>query len=274
MTREGKQEVIYRHSGPVRITHWVNVVALLVLLMSGLQIFNAHPALYFGSTSTFAPPAIAMRPMKHGEALVGVTTIAGWNIDTTNLSGLAYDKDGDYEIRGFPWSVTLPGHRDLSTGRRWHFFFAWLFVINGLAYLIYSLASGHLSKDLAPGWSELKHIGASIWEHLRLRFPQGEQAKRYNVLQKLAYLIVALVLLPLMLATGLAMSPGMDAGYPFLLEIFGGRQSARTIHFIAASGIVLFAVVPLAMVLISGVWNNPRSMITGRYVIKLPEGQA
>ena len=161
--------------------------------------------------------------------------------------------------------------RDRSTGRRWHFFFAWLFVINGLVYLIYSLASGHLSKDLAPSRSELKHIGASIWEHLRLRFPQGEEAKRYNVLQKLAYLLVALVLLPLMLATGLAMSPGMDAAFPFLLDVFGGRQSARTIHFISASLIVIFVVVHLVMVLISGVWNNLRSMITGRYAIKLPE---
>ena len=117
--------------------------------------------------------------------------------------------------------------------------------------------SGHLRKDLAPSGSELKHIGASIWEHIRLKFPQGEEAKRYNVLQKLAYLIVALVLLPLMLATGLAMSPGMDAGYPFLLEIFGGRQSARTIHFIAASGIVLFVVVHLVMVLITGRVEQP-----------------
>ena len=170
--------------------------------------------------------------------------------------------------------MTLPGHRDLATGRRWHFFFAWLFVINGIAYLIYSLVSGHLRRDLAPGTSELKHIGASIWEHIRLKFPQGEEAKRYNVLQKLAYLLVALVLLPLMLLTGLAMSPGMDAGYPFLLDMFGGRQSARTIHFIAASGIVLFVVVHLVMVLITGVWNNLRSMITGRYVIKVPEGQS
>jgi thiosulfate reductase cytochrome b subunit len=258
MITEASREVI------VRVTHWVNVVCLLVLLMSGLQIFNAHPALYLGAKSN----------IKHGEDIVGVTTIAGWNIDTTNLFGLAYAPDGDYEVRGFPWSVTLPGHRDLSTGRRWHFFFAWLFVINGLIYLIYSFVSGHLIRDLAPSGSELKHIGASITEHLRLRFPQGEEAKRYNVLQKLAYLFVALVLLPLMLATGLAMSPGMDASYPFLLEIFGGRQSARAIHFIAASGIVLFVVVHLVMVLISGVWNNLRSMVTGRYVIKLPEGQS
>jgi thiosulfate reductase cytochrome b subunit len=204
---------------------------------------------------------------------MGITTLFGWNFDTTGVFGLAIDADGGFQIRGFPWAVTLPGYRDLAMGRRWHFFFAWLFVINGLVYLIYSFGSGHIARDLVPKGRELKHIRASIWEHLRLKFPQGEQAKRYNVLQKLAYLIVVLLLLPLMLATGLAMSPGMDAGFPFLLDVFGGRQSARTIHFIAASGIVLFVVVHLIMVLISGVWNNLRSMITGRYVVKLPEGQ-
>jgi thiosulfate reductase cytochrome b subunit len=149
-----------------------------------------------------------------------------------------------------------------------------VFVINGLIYLIWSLSSGHLRRDLAPSGGELKHVGSSISEHLRLHFPKGEEAKRYNVLQKLAYLVVVLVLLPLMLLTGLAMSPGMDAGYPILLDMFGGRQSARTIHFIAASLIVLFVLVHVVMVLISGVWNNLRSMITGRYVIKYPEGEA
>jgi len=266
-------EIIHRHSGTVRITHWVNVICLLVLLMSGLQIFNAHPALYLGSKSTFADPVMAMRPMKHGNDVYGVTTILGWHIDTTGVFGLAKTAAGGFQIRGFPWSVTLPGHRNLAMGRRWHFFFAWVFVINGLAYLTWSLASGHLARDLTPAARELKHIGASIWEHLRLKFPKGEEAKHYNVLQKLSYLIVALVLLPLMLATGLAMSPGMDAGYPFLLDVFGGRQSARTIHFVAASAIVLFFVVHVVMVLISGVWNNLRSMITGRYVIKYPEAQ-
>jgi thiosulfate reductase cytochrome b subunit len=271
---EQRQEIIYRHSGAVRLTHWVNVIALLVLLMSGLQIFNAHPALYLGEKSTFDSPVMAMQPMKHGDQVYGVTTVAGWQFNTTGVFGLAYDDDGGYQVRGFPWSVTLPGYRDLATGRRWHFFFAWLFVINGLVYLIYSLVSGHLRRDLAPSGGELKHIGASISEHIRLRFPKGEEAKRYNVLQKLAYLLVALVLLPLMLLSGLAMSPGMDAGYPFLLDMFGGRQSARTVHFIAASGIVLFVVVHLVMVLISGVWNNLRSMVTGRYVIKVPESQS
>ncbi|MGA8689482.1 MAG: cytochrome b/b6 domain-containing protein [Methyloceanibacter sp.] len=269
-----RQEVIYRHSGAVRVTHWVNVFCLLVLLMSGLQIFNAHPALYIGSKSTFDDPVMAMRPMRHGEEIMGITTLLGWNFDTTGVFGLVVAPDGDYEIRGFPWTVTLPGYRDLAMGRRWHFFFAWLFVINGLAYLIYSFASGHIARDLAPKGRELRHIGSSIWEHIRLRFPHGEEAKRYNVLQKLAYLFVVVLLLPLMLATGLTMSPGMDAAFPFLLDVFGGRQSARTIHFITASAIVLFVIVHLVMVLISGVWNNLRSMVTGRYVIKLPEGQS
>ncbi len=271
---KAKEEIVYRHSRVVRLTHWINVVALLVLLMSGLQIFNAHPALYLGSKSTFADPVMAMQPARRGDQVYGVTSIGSWQFNTTGIFGLAKEADGSFQVRGFPWEVTLPGHRNLAMGRRWHFFFAWVFVINGMIYLIWSLASGHLRRDLAPTGSELKHVGASISEHVRLRFPEGEEAKRYNILQKLAYLAVALILLPLMLLTGLAMSPGMDAGYPILLDMFGGRQSARTIHFVAATSIVLFVVVHLVMVLISGVWNNLRSMITGRYVIKVPEAGA
>ena len=244
---------------------------LLVLLMSGLQIFNAHPALYIGAKSDFDDPVLAMGATQQGESIKGITMVLGHSFDTTGVFGVVVDSDGGMEERGFPWSVTLPGHRDLATGRRWHFFFAWLFLLNGLAYLIWSLGSGHLRRDLAPTGKELKHVGASIWEHVRLKFPRGEEAKRYNVLQKLTYLLVALVLLPLMLLTGLAMSPGMDAAFPVLLDMFGGRQSARTIHFIAASGIVIFVVVHLVMVLITGVWNNLRSMITGRYVIEPAE---
>ena len=266
-----KREVIYRHSGAVRITHWLNALVLLVLLMSGLQIFNAHPALYLGPKSTFDAPVMAMAAVQEGDSAKGVTMVLGHSFDSTGVFGLATDSDGNLDERGFPWSVTLPGHRDLAMGRRWHFFFAWLFLFNGLVYLAWSLGSGHLRRDLAPSGKELKHIGASIAEHARLKFPKGEEAKRYNVLQKLTYLFVALVLLPLMLITGLAMSPGMDAAFPVLLEILGGRQTARTIHFIAASGIVLFVVVHLVMVLISGVWNNLRSMITGRYVIEPAE---
>jgi thiosulfate reductase cytochrome b subunit len=185
--------------------------------------------------------------------------------------GLSGDADSGYESRGFPWWATLPGYRNLAMGRRWHFFFAWLFLFNGLAYLLWSLGSGHLRRDLAPSRQDLAHIGASIREHARLNFPKGEEAKRYNVLQKLAYLAVAIVLLPLMLLTGLAMSPSMDAALPALLDVFGGRQTARTIHFVSATGIVLFVVVHLVMVVLSGLWNNLRSMITGRYEIEPAE---
>jgi len=267
-----QREVIYRHSSAVRLTHWVNALVLLVLLMSGLQIFNAHPALYLGAKSDFDSPVLAMRPMQQGDKVYGVTTVLGLDFDTTGVLGLAGDAGSGYDVRGFPWWATLPGQRNLAIGRRWHFFFAWLFLLNGLAYLLWSLGSGHFRRDLAPSGKELKHIGASISEHARLKFPKGEEAKSYNVLQKLAYLSVALILLPLMLLTGLAMSPGMDAAFPVLLDMFGGRQSARTIHFISASFIVIFVVVHLVMVLISGVWNNLRSMITGRYVIE-PAGE-
>ncbi len=194
-----KREIIYRHSGAVRITHWLNALVLLVLLMSGLQIFNAHPALYLGPKSTFDAPVMAMAAVQEGDSAKGVTMVLGHSFDSTGVFGLATDSDGNLDERGFPWSVTLPGHRDLAMGRRWHFFFAWLFLFNGLVYLAWSLASGHLRRDLAPSGKELKHIGASIAEHARLKFPKGEEAKRYNVLQKLTYLFVALVLLPLML---------------------------------------------------------------------------
>jgi thiosulfate reductase cytochrome b subunit len=274
MDRQGnsdKGEVIYRHSATVRVTHWVNALVLLVLLMSGLQIFNAHPALYLGAKSQFDDPILAMGTVDEDGEPKGVTTIFGYAIPTHGVFGLSGDADSGYERRGFPWWATLPGDRNLAMGRRWHFFFAWLFLFNGLAYLLWSLGSGHLRRDLAPSRQDLAHIGASIREHARLNFPKGEEAKRYNVLQKLAYLAVAIVLLPLMLLTGLAMSPGMDAAFPALLDVLGGRQTARTIHFISATGIVVFVVVHLVMVVLSGLWNNLRSMITGRYEIEPAE---
>jgi thiosulfate reductase cytochrome b subunit len=272
-TSTAAAEIIYRHSVLVRVTHWVNALALLVLLMSGMQIFNAHPALYLGSKSDFEHPVLAMMALENDDGTKGVTEVLGHSFNTTGVLGLSRGTNGELEARGFPSWATLPGYQDLSTGRRWHFFFAWLFVLNGLAYLLWSFGSRHVQRDLAPSGDELKHIGSSVVEHARLKFPKGEAAKSYNVLQKLAYLAVVFGLLPLMLATGLAMSPGMDAGYPILLDFFGGRQSARTIHFLTASGIVIFVAVHLIMVLITGVWNNLRSMITGRYVITLPEGE-
>lgn len=265
-------EIIYRHALVVRITHWVNVLALLVLLMSGLQIFNAHSTLYWGSKSEPDRAVLSMRTVQRDDgSYAGLTTIGSYTFDTTGILGLSGSGEG-LESRGFPSWITLPSYRDLATGRRWHFFFAWLFVLNGLAYLAYSIASGHARRDLTPTRNELEHIGSSISEHVRFRFPKGEEAKRYNVLQKLAYLAVIFGLLPLVVLSGLTMSPALDAAFPFLLDLFGGRQSARTVHFLCASGIVLFVAVHVFMVLVSGVWNNLRSMITGRYAIDTTEG--
>jgi len=128
-----RREVIYRHSGAVRLTDWVNALVLLVLLMSGLQIFNAHPALYLGEKSDFDKPILAMRPMMHDKQILGVTTVFGWDLDTTGVLGLGGNAESGYQERGVPWWATLPGHRNLSMGRRWHFFFAWLFLLNGRA---------------------------------------------------------------------------------------------------------------------------------------------
>jgi thiosulfate reductase cytochrome b subunit len=262
-----ERRYFYRHSTVVRVTHWVNVICMAVLLMSGLQIFNAHPALYWGNASNFDDPILVMGAVRAPDgAAKGVTEIFDRRFDTTGVFGLSEVAEGRYAQRGFPSWITLPGYQDLATGRRWHFFFAWLFVINGLVYLGYSLASGHW-RQLVPTGAQLRHIGASIREHLLLRFPKGEEAKSYNVLQKLAYFGVVVVLVPVLILAGLTMSPGMNAAFPWLVDLFGGRQSARTVHFLAAALILGFVLVHVLMVLLSGVWNNVRSMITGKYRI-------
>ena len=168
----------------------------------------------------------------------------------------------------------MPSYQDLGGGRAWHFFFAWILVINGAAYLISGVGARHFQRDLIPRVHELKRIGRSALEHVKLRFPKGEEARRFNVIQKITYLAVIFGLLPLAIATGLSMSPRLNADFPWLPELSGGRQSARTLHFVAASGLVAFTFIHLVMVLVSGVWNNLRSMITGRYAIEMEKSDA
>jgi thiosulfate reductase cytochrome b subunit len=264
---------IYRHSIVVRITHWLNLACLTVLLMSGLQIFNAHPALYWGESSDFGHPWLSINSRQDdGGAVQGVISIGGTSFNTTGVLGVSKDYDGEPAERAFPRWSTLPSEQDLARGRRWHFFFAWVFVANGLIYLTFSLFNRHLSRDLLPRLRELAKIPHEIVQHALLRFPRGDEARHYNVLQKLSYLIVIFVLLPLVVLAGMTMSPGLDAAVPQLLSLFGGRQSARSIHFLAATGIVTFVIVHVIMVLVSGVWNNVRSMITGRYNIGVSGG--
>lgn len=266
-----QKKLVFRHPLVVRLTHWMNVLCLFILLLSGLQIFNAHPSLYWGKYGADADPAfIDIRAYRDGNAIRGETRIGSLAIPTTGFLG-ASEYNGELKARAFPSWLTIPSYRDLSTGRRWHFFFAWVFVLNGLAYVLYGIIAGHFRRKLVPNPNELapSHLAHEIADHARLRFPKGDKARHYNTLQKLAYLSVIFILLPLMVATGLTMSPAMDAAWPWLLDVFGGRQSARTIHFISATLIVGFVVVHVAMVLLSGVWNNLRSMVTGRYAIEV-----
>ncbi|WP_049731405.1 cytochrome b/b6 domain-containing protein [Rhizobium ecuadorense] len=261
---------IRRHSVVTRLTHWLNVLCLSFLLLSGLQIFNAHPELYWGNYGADGDPVVLTVGSKdEGGKPSGFVHFAGLQVPTTGVFGVS-NVDGEPTARAFPSWATIPSFQDLAAGRRWHFFFAWLFVINGIFYLGFSLLSGHFRKDLAPKHHELSpgHLGREILDHARLRFPEGKEAKHYNALQKLTYLAVIVILLPMMVLTGLTMSPGVDAAFPALVDIFGGRQSARTIHFITASALIIFVIVHVAMVVLSGTWNNMRSMITGRYAIQ------
>ena len=257
---------IYRHRLPVRVMHWINVVSITILLMSGLNIFNAHPALYWGKESNFASPWLSIKAKDTPAGPVGVTQFAGREWQTTGVLGLS-QVDGQTTARGFPSWATVPGPQWLSMARTWHFFFAWVFVINGVAYVLYSLFSRHLTRDLLPTGAELRGIGSSIKNHLLFRHPTGEAAKRYNVLQSLAYLIVIFVLLPLVVFAGLAMSPRLDAVYAGWVDLLGGRQSARSLHFIAAAGLLLFTLIHLFEVIVAGVWNEIRSMVTGWYTV-------
>lgn len=268
-----RREVMYRHAIAVRLTHWANLLFLTLLLMSGLCIFNYHPALYWGHSGyRGAPSFLSIGAYENPETdeATGVTTIAGYRFNTTGLLGVSDGPDGSPIGVAFPFWMTLPGGPGLALARDWHFAAAWLFVLNGLAYLFYGFISGHFRRDFLPRARELggRALLAEVWAHVRLRRARGEAARHYNVLQKLAYITVVFVLLPVMVLTGLTMSPAVTAAMPFLFDLFGGRQTARTIHFITANLIVLFVLVHVIQVFAAGALNGMRSMITGRYAIR------
>ncbi len=254
---------IYRHALPVRVGHWLNVVCLSILVMSGLQIFNAHQALYWGDRSDRNQSLLSIRAARGEDGQrSGVTTILGHEFETTGVLGVSGN-----EVRAFPAWATLPGSKWLAMGRRWHLFFAWIFVVNGLLFWLYAIVSRHAWRDLVPKWRDLRGIGRDIWNHVTFRHPMGEEARHYTVLQKLAYSSVMFGLGPLIVLTGLSMSPTIDAGFPFLPELFGGRQSARTLHFLACVMFVGFIVIHVGMVIITGLRNNLRAMVTGWFQI-------
>jgi thiosulfate reductase cytochrome b subunit len=264
----GSGYLYYRHRLPVRIMHWINVVCLTVLFMSGLNIFNAHSSLNWGKSSySGTEPFLEIGARMEGGRIIGVTRIGSHEFETTNKLGAFFDDAGNFYPRAFPTWMTIPSTQWLAMARHWHFFFAWLFVLNGLAYVGWSVFSRHLARDLAPTGADWRSIGRSIVDHIRFRHPAGEAAKRYNVLQKLAYLGVIFVLLPTVILMGLGMSPWLDGVAPGWVDLVGGRQSARTLHFIAAWLLVGFVLIHVFEVIISGLWNHLRSMITGHYRI-------
>ena len=221
---------ITRHALSTRLWHWVNALAIFIMIGSGLGISNAHPRLYWGR--------------------YGANFDYSW-----------------FQPPHFPAWATIPASYNLAMSRRWHLFFALVFAFGLLAFMIVSLINRHFQRDLRVRAGEVKpaNVLHDIREHLAFRFHDPKHPGAYNVLQKLSYVGIIFVALPLIVATGLAISPGMDAAWPWLLDVFGGRQSARSIHFICMGAISLFIVIHLALVILAGVGNELRSMITGRW---------
>lgn len=217
-----------RHRIATRLWHWTNAVALVILLGSGLGISNAHPRLYWGRYGANFDHAWATLPH-------------------------------------FPAWLTIPGGYNLAISRRWHLFFALVLAFGLLAYMVASLVNRHFRRDLTLRREDVspRHLVEDARDHLSFRFHDADDPGRYNSLQKWSYIAVIFALLPLMIVTGLALSPGMDAAWPWLLEVLGGRQSARSIHFVAAALLGAFTVVHLVLVILAGVVNEVRSMISG-----------
>ncbi len=261
-------DLVRRHRLSTRLWHWINAVTMLILLMSGLMIFNAHPRLYWGQFGANPDHAWLEISSAGGQ---GFLRLGSHSIVTTGILGQWTDGLGHPQTRAFPSWATIPSGYNLSLSRHWHLSFAWVFATGLAAYGLRSFLNGHLRRDLLPQPAELRpsHIWQDIRDHAALNFPKGIAALRYNILQKAAYLGVLGLLLPMMVLSGMTMSPGLDAALPWLLDLFGGRQSARSIHFIAAGLLVLFVIVHLLMVLLAGPFNEIRSMITGWFC--LPE---
>lgn len=215
-----------RHALSTRIWHWVNLLSVAILFMSGLNISNAHPRLYWGE----------------------------WGFDR---------EDAWLHVMRFPGWATIPNYYSLGGARDWHVLFTWVFAISLLLFVIVALLNDHFRRDLTTRREEWRPaaIWADVRQHLRLDFAHG--AGKYNFLQKSAYGTVIFVLLPLMILTGMAMSPGADAAWSWLTQVFGGRQSARSIHFIVAWALFAFFLLHIVLVLLNKPFRNLRDMITG-----------
>jgi thiosulfate reductase cytochrome b subunit len=220
---ESRQDTA-RFSLLVRVTHWLNTISFVALVISGFGILLAHPRFYWGETGGLGTPSILDLPLPF---MLGGPS--GW-------------------------------------GRYMHFQAAWLCVLTGVLYAISGLISQHFRKNLLPAKRQLSSssLRSEVWNHLRFKKSALEEAYSYNVLQRLSYLVVVFLLFPLMIWTGMAMSPAVTSVFPFFVRSSGGYETARTIHFFAANLIVLFVLVHVAMVCLAGFVQRTRAMITGR----------
>jgi Ni/Fe-hydrogenase b-type cytochrome subunit len=216
---------VYRHRLFTRVWHWITALSVIVLIGSGLMIFNAHPRLYWGHY--------------------------GANFDSAWL-----------ELPRFPGWATIPSRYSLAGARHWHLFFALVLAFALLAYMIVGLVNRHIQRDLRIRARDLarRALWTDLRAHLALRFHDPHDPRAYNIFQKLAYVGLVFVLLPLLILSGLALAPGM---WPWIADLFGGRQSARSVHFIAMAATTVFVVVHLTLVILAGPINEVRSMITG-----------
>lgn len=223
-----------RHTAVVRVTHWITTLCFFALLVSGVELVISHPRFYWGEAGNVQTPSLFDLPIPSSRSSV-----------KTGYKFVLPDQNG--------WSRYL------------HFQSAWLLVFTGLCYAIYGLRSRHFRIHLAPARADLSWsvLGREIADHLRLKPSTGSGAS-YNLLQRLTYLIVIFVLFPLMIWTGLAMSPGFTSAFPITVTTFGGQQSARTIHFFLTLVLSLFVLVHILMISVTGFKARMRAMITGR----------
>jgi thiosulfate reductase cytochrome b subunit len=224
------QQTIPRHSAVVRWTHWLTVIAFIALVITGGELVISHPRFYWGETGN-----VNMKPL---------FTIHIPSSRDTVPTGYGYvmpDQNG--------WSRYL------------HFQAAWLLVITGVVYGTAGFWSGHFRKDLVPAAGE--RSWSAYWRALRGGGRDKAGVRSYNVVQRTIYLGVIFVLFPLVIWTGLALSPAFNAVFPFFVDVLGGRQSARTLHFFVSDLLVVFLVVHIVMIALAGFWSRMREMITG-----------
>jgi thiosulfate reductase cytochrome b subunit len=243
------------HARWVRLSHWILAASVLALAFSGFEILMVHPRLYWGRAGNDLTPALFELPISrnymHG----------GWKPPVVFSPGVF--SPGAHPIVSAARSYDIFNQN--SWGRSLHFLAAWFLVVTGLIYLVAGFASGHLGRHLVPRLRELapRLLWRDIATHLHLPMPSARGGPPYGLLQKLTYACVVFVLLPLMVLTGLAMSPAVTAACPGLLDLFGGSQSARTIHFFAFVALMLFLIVHIAMAALTGFGRQMRVMTIG-----------